>query len=178
MIPPQNPMLSWLDINHSNSISGDYNWWRVVKLSPIAVAPRPKAWTVFARSNAGIVSSSPTRGMDDCVRFFCVCVVLCVDSGLAMGWSPVQKVLPTVIGLRNSSETMRFTDDLCSRWEQQERERERGLDLERKWLQLIWNAAPAFVWGCFGEPYFFNATHESRLEKWKSLLTWNNRNFQ
>jgi hypothetical protein len=29
-------------------------------------------WTVFARSNTGIVGSSPTRGMDVCVRFFCV----------------------------------------------------------------------------------------------------------
>jgi hypothetical protein len=34
--------------------------------------------------------------MDVCVRLFCVCIVLCVDSGLAMGWSPVQAFLPTV----------------------------------------------------------------------------------
>jgi hypothetical protein len=26
--------------------------------------------------------------MDVCVRLFCVCVVLCVDSGLMKGWSP------------------------------------------------------------------------------------------
>jgi hypothetical protein len=31
-----------------------------------------------------------------CVRLFCVCVVLCVGSGLETGWSPVQGVLPTV----------------------------------------------------------------------------------
>jgi hypothetical protein len=31
-----------------------------------------------------------------CVRLFCVCVVLCVDSGLATGWSLVQVVLPFV----------------------------------------------------------------------------------
>jgi hypothetical protein len=30
-----------------------------------------------------------------CVRLICVCVVLCVGRGLAMGWSPVQRVLPT-----------------------------------------------------------------------------------
>jgi hypothetical protein len=30
------------------------------------------------------------------VRLFCVCVVVCVGSGLAKGWSPVQGVLPTV----------------------------------------------------------------------------------
>jgi hypothetical protein len=30
-------------------------------------AARSKAWTVFARSNAGIVGSNPTQGMDVCV---------------------------------------------------------------------------------------------------------------
>jgi hypothetical protein len=34
--------------------------------------------------------------MDVCMRLFCVCVVLCVGSSLAMGWSLVQGVLPTV----------------------------------------------------------------------------------
>jgi hypothetical protein len=58
----------------------------------IAVAARSEAWTVFARSNAGIMGSNPTQGMDVCVRFFCVCI----GSGLETGWSPVQGVLPTV----------------------------------------------------------------------------------
>jgi hypothetical protein len=31
-----------------------------------------------------------------CMRLFCVCVVLCLGSGLAMGWSLVQGVLPSV----------------------------------------------------------------------------------
>jgi hypothetical protein len=44
---------------------------------PITVAARSEAWTVFTRSNAGIVGSNPTQRMDVCVRFFCVCVVLC-----------------------------------------------------------------------------------------------------
>jgi hypothetical protein len=65
------------------------------------VAARSKAWTVFARSNTGIVGSNATRGMHVCVHSFCVCAVLCVDSGLATGWSPVQRVLPTVYRLRN-----------------------------------------------------------------------------
>jgi hypothetical protein len=47
---------------------------------PVTVATRSKAWTVFARSNAGIVGSNPTRGMDVCVRLFCV--VLCAGSAL------------------------------------------------------------------------------------------------
>jgi hypothetical protein len=53
----------------------------------MTVAVRSKAWTVFAPSNAGIVVSNPTQGMDICMRLFCVCVVLCVGSGLVTGWS-------------------------------------------------------------------------------------------
>jgi hypothetical protein len=45
---------------------------------PIPAAEQSKAWTVIARSNAGVVGSNPTRGMDVCVRLFCVYVVLCV----------------------------------------------------------------------------------------------------
>jgi hypothetical protein len=68
---------------------------------PSTVAARSKAWTVFARSNTGIVGSNPTRGMDVCVRSFCVCVVLCVGWGLATRWSSVQGVPPTMYRLRN-----------------------------------------------------------------------------
>jgi hypothetical protein len=39
---------------------------------PITVTARSKAWTVFARSNTEIVGSNPIRGMDVCVRLFCV----------------------------------------------------------------------------------------------------------
>jgi hypothetical protein len=63
---------------------------------PITVAARSKAWTVFARSNTGIVGFNPTRGMDISVRLFCLCVVLYVSSGHATGWSPDQGDLPTV----------------------------------------------------------------------------------
>jgi hypothetical protein len=31
------------------------------------------------------VGSNPTRGMDVCVRLFCIFVVLCIGSGLATG---------------------------------------------------------------------------------------------
>jgi hypothetical protein len=48
-------------------------------------AARSNSRTVFARSNTGNVGSNPTQDMDVCVRFFCVCVVLCVGRGLAMG---------------------------------------------------------------------------------------------
>jgi hypothetical protein len=38
--------------------------------------------------------------MDVFVRLFCVRVLLCIGSGLATGWSPVNGVLPTVYRLR------------------------------------------------------------------------------
>jgi hypothetical protein len=54
---------------------------RLVYLNmPVTVAERSKSCTIFASSEAGIVGSNPTQGMDVCclcvcVRaFFCVCV--------------------------------------------------------------------------------------------------------
>jgi hypothetical protein len=77
-----------------------YSCWgltsEIMNHSPITVVTWSKAWNVFALSNAGIVDSNPTQGMDACVRSICVCVVLCVGRGLATGWFPVQGVLPTV----------------------------------------------------------------------------------
>jgi hypothetical protein len=70
-------------------------------LLPITVVAWSKSWTIFACWNTRIMGSNPTRGMDVCVRLFCVYVVLCVGSGLATGWSPAQGVLPTVYRLRN-----------------------------------------------------------------------------
>jgi hypothetical protein len=72
----------------------------------LARKPRPidtrlTAWTVFARSKAGIVGSNPTQGMDVCIVFvYSVCVVLWVGRGLAPGWSPVQGVLQTVYRIK------------------------------------------------------------------------------
>jgi hypothetical protein len=80
--------------------------------------------TVAARSTALPVSTSRTLGSR--VRIpFKVCIIVClfcvyVSSGLATGWSPIQGILLTVLRLRNSSETKRFTDALCSKWEEQE----------------------------------------------------------
>jgi hypothetical protein len=79
---------------------------------PVTVAEWCKAWTVFARSDAGTMRSNPTRGMDVCV---CVYSVFVLGIGLAMGWSLVQGILPNVLRLRNWSETKRFTDGLCSK---------------------------------------------------------------
>jgi hypothetical protein len=46
-----------------------------------------------ARSNAGIVGSNPTHGMDVCVCVYSLFVLSCVGSGLAMDWSLVQGTL-------------------------------------------------------------------------------------
>jgi hypothetical protein len=62
----------------------------------ITMAVRSKAWTVFARSNTGVVDSNHTRGMNVCLHLFCVFVVQFVGSGLAAGWSPTQGILPPV----------------------------------------------------------------------------------
>jgi hypothetical protein len=82
-------------------------------LLPITVAARSnnKAWIAFARSNTKLVGYNPTPGIDVCLRLFCVCVV----SGLATGWSTIEIVLPTVLELRNWSETKSFADALCSK---------------------------------------------------------------
>jgi hypothetical protein len=71
-----------------------HSLWYV--LLPITVAARSKAWIICARSNAGIMGSNPIQSIDICMHLFCVCVVLCVDSGFMMGWSPIQGVLLTV----------------------------------------------------------------------------------
>jgi hypothetical protein len=49
----------------------------------ITVTAQSEASTGFARSNAGIVGSNPTKSTGIWVRLLCVCVDLCVGSGLA-----------------------------------------------------------------------------------------------
>jgi hypothetical protein len=56
---------------------------------------RPKHW------DRGFQSLS-RHGCLSAFILFCVCVVLCVDSGLMTGWSLVQGVLPTVYKIYNS----------------------------------------------------------------------------
>jgi hypothetical protein len=58
----------------------------------ITLAARSKARNVFARSNTGIVSSNPTRGMDVCV--YSEFVLSCVRSGLAT-WLITRQRSPT-----------------------------------------------------------------------------------
>jgi hypothetical protein len=47
--------------------------------------------------------------MDVCVRWFCVCVVLCAGNGLATSWSPVKGVLPSVYRIKKLKKWPRST---------------------------------------------------------------------
>jgi hypothetical protein len=71
------------------------------------MAVQSKARTVFAGSNAGIVGSNPTQGMDVSLCLFYVCVVLCVGSGLVTGWSLIQGVLLDVYRIKKLKERPR-----------------------------------------------------------------------
>jgi hypothetical protein len=71
----------WMEIASSGENESGKIWFLLGKwkLKPVTLAAGSEARTVFARSDAGIVGSNPTQGM----HLFCVCVVLCLDRGLA-----------------------------------------------------------------------------------------------
>jgi hypothetical protein len=49
--------------------------WLLVSALPVTVAERSKECAVFARSEAGIMDSNPTQGMDVwCVYMFILCL--------------------------------------------------------------------------------------------------------
>jgi hypothetical protein len=75
--------------------------------------------------------------MDVCIRLFCVCVVLCVGSGLSKGWSIVQGVVPSVYRLRN----WKSSQGPQGLYSHRDRERER-----EKW-KWLWQMLSGF-WGC------------------------------
>jgi hypothetical protein len=125
-----------------------------------------KTWTVFSRSEAGIVGSNPTQSIDVFLCLFCVCI----DSGLAMGRSPVKGVLSTVLGLRNWSETKSFTGALCSKMgATRKRERERAsysealhycipVYLECRWFILLFLST-----NVRSLPTFFRFRHKTEI---------------
>jgi hypothetical protein len=85
--------------DHSPSTSAEVKkMWIYTFTKPVTVAERSKAYTVFARWEAGIMGSNPTQGMDVWCLCVCVCVFLCLCTrrGLATSWSPAQGVLWTV----------------------------------------------------------------------------------
>jgi hypothetical protein len=103
------------------------------------VVVRSKAWTVFARSNAGIVGSNPTQGMDVCLPLFYVCVVLCIGSGLATGWSPVQGVLLNVYRIKKLKKRPRSNKRTVQSWE-----REREGSSVTSFTKFSWKSSSCF----------------------------------
>jgi hypothetical protein len=88
----------------------------------------------LARTLGSWVRVPSKASLSVCV--YSVFVLSCVGSGLVTGWSPVQGVLPTVLGSINWSETKRFTDALCSKVGNIRRERDR--DRERESILSYW----------------------------------------
>jgi hypothetical protein len=93
------------------------------KKSPITVAARSRAWAVFARLNIGFVGSSPTPGMDVCVRIFFVLFCVYV-AALLRDDPPSRESYRLCIGFRT------WKRGQCPkgyRAIERERERERGI---------------------------------------------------
>jgi hypothetical protein len=94
----------------------DPNGWLFtsVKLAvPIAVTARLRHELSWLAQTLGIVGSNPIRGMDVCiVCIYSVCVVLCAGRGLTTGWSPVQRVLPTVCTIKKLKKRPRPNKEL------------------------------------------------------------------
>jgi hypothetical protein len=62
-------LTNWASRDISSQLSRDFGR---VRLMLLTVARGLKAWTVFATLSTEIVCSNPARGMDVCVRLFCV----------------------------------------------------------------------------------------------------------
>jgi hypothetical protein len=85
---------SWID--YADRIS--WKWWVISADHSGHMVERMNR---LLSLETGFVVSNPTRYIDVCVRLFCVCVVLCVGSGLATGWSPSKESYGLRIVLRN-----------------------------------------------------------------------------
>jgi hypothetical protein len=75
------------------------NFYSPCRPEPITLAELSKTWTVFDHLNAGIVGWNPTRGINVYmyVYVYSMFVLSYVGRGLAMSWSLLQGVLPTVL---------------------------------------------------------------------------------
>jgi hypothetical protein len=68
ILPPT--LLAWVKARRTATwkLGVHYCW------APVTVAARSKAWILFARTDAGIVGSNPTQGMNVCVYAFILCL--------------------------------------------------------------------------------------------------------
>jgi hypothetical protein len=94
---------------------------------PITVVALSKAWTVFAQSNAGIVGSNPTQGMDVCVCVYSVFVLSCVQ----------------VAALRRADHSSKQSYLLCKKYDETEEEaraQQRAVEpLMNECIVMKWN---------------------------------------
>jgi hypothetical protein len=74
---------------------------------PVMVAKRSKAYTVFARSEAGIVPSNPTQGID--VWCLCVCGCVCVRARFSVFVYRQRPCDELITGPRSPTEYIRFS---------------------------------------------------------------------
>jgi hypothetical protein len=93
--PPQFKFLVWC-----TGMLGKFTFHHRRKPWSITVTAWSKAWTTFAARTLGSWARIPLEAWMS-VRLFRICVVLCLGSGLATGWSSVQGVLPTAYRLIN-----------------------------------------------------------------------------
>jgi hypothetical protein len=88
-------------VNNSNNMaenkSEQINWENML-MKLYIMAARSKAQKAFTHWNTEIEGLNPSQGMDVCVYSV---FVFCVGSGLVMGWSLVQGVLPAAYRIRN-----------------------------------------------------------------------------
>jgi hypothetical protein len=119
------------------------------------MAARSEAWIFFARSDTGIVGSNPTWSMVVCVRLFCVCAVLCVDSGIVTSWSPAQGVLPTVYRITKLKKRLgpdkglqRLMNEMQEQWQMNVQRRRHGSLVAEKRSRPSWILRPVLVPFC------------------------------
>jgi hypothetical protein len=109
--------------------------------------------------------------MDCCVRLFCVYVVLCVGSGLATGWSPVQGVLLSTYRIKKLKKSDQVPKGCRAI------QRERIEEKERLWTSISLNSVASHVLRCIPCNYAISspAINGSKLPirtLWVTAVQW------
>jgi hypothetical protein len=111
---PKCGLLKWT-INWKYSKQESYSYILKSSDRPIAMAARSRYEVSSpAPTLRSWVRITPKAWMAVCI--YSVCVVLCVGSSLAMGWSPVQGVVPTVYRIRKLNKRPGPNKGLYNHW--------------------------------------------------------------